>query len=371
MEKAVVSIIYCYRNRETERLRRSLDSLKNQNLINFEVIFIDFGSDPQIAKSTEDLIHEYPFCKYIYNDARGLPWNRSHALNTGIRFANCEYVFTADVDMIFTPNFTEVLAMLTHPEKAFFFCVNYLQPGFNKWEKLKEFEPKNKSESFALGLALIPKAALEKINSYDEFYCFWGMEDNDIEFRLRKSGLVTKFYEDVLMHHQWHSSVSDSNEWMPRGWRQFQQDYFEDNEDRLIRNETVNWGRIFKKDQRKVLLTKEKEFHLHFRANYVINKLNTLLYELESGSIINIVFSDRKSNIHTGSNLGKIKSIANKVMSKSKIPLQLETEYRSSYSTVFDVRDELMYFIYLKYYHIADYAFQIKGNEITLAIEKR
>ena len=52
----MISIVVGYRNREIERVKRSLDSLLQQKYVDFEMIFIDYGSDHSISKDIEQLL---------------------------------------------------------------------------------------------------------------------------------------------------------------------------------------------------------------------------------------------------------------------------------------------------------------------------
>ena len=93
-----ITFIYCYRDRDLERVKLSLDSLANQTNKEFRVIFVDYGSDLKRAAEVEEIVDSYDFAEYCYNDTRGKVWNRSHALNTAIRLAETEFVFTSDVE---------------------------------------------------------------------------------------------------------------------------------------------------------------------------------------------------------------------------------------------------------------------------------
>src|SRR5438552_2538149 len=104
-----LTIVFIYRNRDLQRAKRSLDSLSRQTSKEFNVIFIDYGSEEPFKSGVQKIITEYSFCNYVYSDSRGMPWNRSHALNTGIRLAKTGFVFTADIDMIFETKFVETL----------------------------------------------------------------------------------------------------------------------------------------------------------------------------------------------------------------------------------------------------------------------
>ena len=80
---AEISIVFGYRNRDIARVKRCMDSLKNQTFSDFEVIFIDYGSDESFVRQVRPLIGRYAFAHYYYLYTAGYPWNRSHALNVG------------------------------------------------------------------------------------------------------------------------------------------------------------------------------------------------------------------------------------------------------------------------------------------------
>ena len=96
-----VSVVIVYKNRDTKRVKNTLDSIKNQTLDGIEVIFIDYGSDEIYQQAIQPLVESYSFAKYYFNDTRGMPWNRSHALNTGIKLAAADYVLLGDIDWVY------------------------------------------------------------------------------------------------------------------------------------------------------------------------------------------------------------------------------------------------------------------------------
>jgi len=54
---------------------------------------------------------------------------------------------------------------------------------------------------------------LKAINGFDEFFHFWGAEDEDVHSRLLLNGLELLFYDSgVLLLHQWHQSYRKSEQ---------------------------------------------------------------------------------------------------------------------------------------------------------------
>ena len=63
----MITILYPYRNRDIERVKRSLDSLALQTDQRFKVLFVDYGSSSKQASQVEQLIISYSFANYIYS----------------------------------------------------------------------------------------------------------------------------------------------------------------------------------------------------------------------------------------------------------------------------------------------------------------
>jgi len=204
----MLHIIYPYRNREEERVKRSLDSLSAQTNTNFKVYFVDYGSKTQRAKSVEALVATYTFAKYQYHPTSLQPWNKSRALNHVIKQLHDGFCFVADIDMIFHNEFVERAISLQKEDTAVYFKVGFLDEAETKKEKPYEhYKIHFLSTNEATGLTMFPVEALHEIRGFDEFYHFWGSEDTDVHIRLKNNGKTVTFYDaETLMLHQWHPS---------------------------------------------------------------------------------------------------------------------------------------------------------------------
>lgn len=207
-----MTILYPYRNRELERVKRSLDSLTLQTDQRFKVVFVDYGSSPKQASQVEQLIKSYSFANYIYTYTALQPWSRAKALNVGLQQLATDFVFTADIDMIFSPHLVSTLHEIKHPQKAIYFKVGFLSREESFLAKpFHEYTLAFTSDVGAQGLSLFAVEALKAINGYDEFLHFWGAEDIDIHNRLERLGCASSFYEEaILMLHQWHPTYRNS-----------------------------------------------------------------------------------------------------------------------------------------------------------------
>jgi glycosyltransferase involved in cell wall biosynthesis len=202
----MITIIYPYRNRETTRIRRSLDSLAQQKKQNFEVVFIDYGSKKEIASEIKKIVEEFSFCTYHYLFSEFQPWNKSKALNFVIKNLQSDYCLVADVDMIFHSDFTTVMKEHCSNDKVTYFQVGFLSEQESKKEKsFEKYKINFLSNRDATGISLFPVHKLKEIRGFDEVFHFWGAEDTDVHNRLKNAGCEVHFYDkETMVLHQWH-----------------------------------------------------------------------------------------------------------------------------------------------------------------------
>lgn len=202
----MISIIYAYRNRERQRIKASLDSLSQQTNQDFEVCFVDYGSEINLASEIKELVLSYPFARYYYLETFKMLWNKSKALNYGIKKAKYNYVFVADVDIIFSPMAVDFLIKNAKPYSINLFNLNY----FSQNESIKLYQNYRVNELVinhtgkVNGLVLASKDALCKVHGYDEFFHFYGSEDIDLYARLEHAGYSIQLHVEPLFYHLWH-----------------------------------------------------------------------------------------------------------------------------------------------------------------------
>ena len=209
-----ISIIYANRNRDVKRIKASLDSLQRQSEEAFQVIFVDYGSEAALVEEYKNLLSTYSFSKFIPLEVSHLLWNKSIALNYGIKKAAFSYIFIADVDLIFHPESLSLFKKLTVPGKFFLFPLSYLDR--NESEKLyttynfRELKPSRTGE--VNGMLLAPREALLAVNGLDEFFHFYGAEDEDLFARLENAGIQKEKDNHHYFYHNWHQSFSGSED---------------------------------------------------------------------------------------------------------------------------------------------------------------
>ncbi len=209
-----IAIIYAHRNRDVERIRLSLESLQKQSSKNFEVIFVDYGSDESLAQDLKGLISEYDFVSSFFLPVPQLLWNKSKALNYGILQTKAPYIFIADVDLIFHPKTIERLNKLESPEEFSLFKMGYLDKETSlRLRERNSFDSIKASRVGEVnGMVLAAREAFLKVNGFDEFFHFYGAEDVDIFSRFQIAGYNEKNEEELYFFHNWHPSFQGSED---------------------------------------------------------------------------------------------------------------------------------------------------------------
>lgn len=212
--KEFITIIYANRNRELKRIKASLDCLSIQKNKNFKVIFVDYGSDRPLEESLKLLMQSYGFVTYFALKTEGLLWNKSRALNYGIKKTTSSYIFIADVDLIFNIQATELLQKLAEPKSFFLFNLGYLDQLESKKLYLNYIFEDLRPSRFGdvNGMILASKEAFLEVNGLDEFFHFYGAEDEDLFARLENAGFNGKVIKEHYFYHNWHQSFAGSED---------------------------------------------------------------------------------------------------------------------------------------------------------------
>ncbi len=243
MDETLFTIIYSYRDRDIQRVKRSLDSLNKQTFNKFKVIFVDNGSNRYFSGDINKLIQSYSFCQYIYIDTRGYPWNKAKALNVGIKATSSKYIIINDVDIIFPNDHIQKLDSFIKEDTIVFFYTYFLGKDFSDWDSIEKYRNKLiRGSQDACGIHCVSTKLLKEIGGFDEYYEFWGVEDRDIRHRYSLCGLKEVWDDNLYQYHQWHPVANNSDKTMPYGvWDSNQKHYFL-NYNTIKRNTDIPWG---------------------------------------------------------------------------------------------------------------------------------
>lgn len=202
----MITILYAFRNKDAHRVRLSLLSLQKQNVKDFEVLFVDYGSDVYHSNHVKEVVSDFDFVTYYYVGHPGLLWNKSKALNYGIKQAKEPYILTLDVDVILAPNGLERFRELCNESQFHLFKIGYLSESVSanlmESTSFEELSPSHVDDTFGIGL--FPKKALQEVHGLDEFYHFYGSEDEDLNGRLKNAGYQLHRENQLLFLHLWH-----------------------------------------------------------------------------------------------------------------------------------------------------------------------
>ncbi|MDR7372325.1 glycosyltransferase family A protein [Flavobacterium aquidurense] len=254
----MITILYIFKDKEVGRVKKSLDSLLCQTHKGFKVLLVDFGSGADKSTEIQNVLKQYSFVEYLYSYHLHQPWSRSKAINIGLRQVSTPYVFVADIDMLFHKEFVATLNDLKSSDRAHYFKVGFLTENESKINKdFEDYSIAFTSSIGAQGLSLFPTEALLSIRGFDEFFHFWGSEDEDVHARLKMNGLKVNFFDKkVLMLHQWHPTYRNSLEkklttsLQHNTISKINQEHFRTNSmlnDGIVNTE--NWGNVITKNQ--------------------------------------------------------------------------------------------------------------------------
>lgn len=345
----MITILYPYRNRELTRIKRSLDSLVDQSRKNFKVIFIDYGSKPEISVDVKKMVIEYSFLSYYYLHTENQPWNKAKALNFAIKEVDTDYCFVADIDIIFHNEFIEKSIGMLDATKSIYFQVGYLtQEESEKNTNFENYNIASFSTAEATGMSLFLVDNLKAIKGYDEFFHFWGAEDTDVHNRLENAGYETLYYDkELLLLHQWHPSYRSGEKKSLTADLQLT-DVVRMNHEHLLQNRqykiaTVNhiaWGNGTSALEFQQLENHEQEVILLNKVEVISHFLFFELPNFKNGVVSVRIVEDAFQN--------SIKYRAKKILGKT-VP---------RYYSLKEINDKLLMHI-ISFYHQSPYTYKV------------
>ena len=216
----LVSVIIGFRDWGLDTLEFVIKTHKLSSLgERLEVIVSDYGSEDADGVRTRC---EAAGAKVVRTQRAGFPrWNRSAALNAGIRQgAKGKYLLTTDADILFHPRTIETVVNSMEEVGSDGKVYGLVQcrdlPESMPKENLQEWPWETMESECSMrppwgmgGCALFPQSFIDHVQGYDERLEWWGGEDNDLALRAEKGGLQIHWVEhpEARIYHLWHTKA--------------------------------------------------------------------------------------------------------------------------------------------------------------------
>jgi hypothetical protein len=214
---APVGVVIPIRNRAPKMLARTLFSLAWQSEgPPIEIHVVSNGSSPDLDDSYEALCAANG-ATLIRVGHPEEPWNKSLAVNTGLRAGSAQvpFVMSLDADMILDPSFLSTVVDRLVVGPAFLLCMildlprsvrlantpTALQRSLAKLRRMAR--PRGRHGTGAAQAST--RDFFHAVRGYDEDLAWWGAMDGDMVTRARAFGLPAEWIDDrTAMLHQWH-----------------------------------------------------------------------------------------------------------------------------------------------------------------------
>ncbi len=378
------SFVIPYRNRETDRVARCLASLQAQSFPDFEIVFIDYGSDAPVKAQIGTLCHQFDKVRYLYYDTRGWFWSRSHAVNLGIVNAQGEVVVVVDIDLIYSPVFLARLNQLKNQSgeaKEFYHYQCYFLPeSFRGYDQL-DFAHSHPYETSTFqssgGLVAVPRQAFAEAGYFDEYFRVWGVEDLDMIDRLQHAGYVRRTVPvaEAASFHQWHPKAHRSDA-APNSWYDAMETHWQARKAQGGSQSPPQCS--FPPPERLALASFESPGHRAFQFRFPLlaafNQFSAAFLALAPGEGLAVRQSFEAIPRAAPSKLAQALGKVNGWLAKTPFSYRL-TEIRTFETDLIhfrDVRDFLFYFVAENQTFIADYRFdQSAAGELDILIIKK
>lgn len=177
-----LSIVIPYFN-AASFLERTLEAIKQQVVVNYELIVVDDGSDTMNKNVL--MANQYQIDVLLTQENQG----QASARNAGIRKAKGEYILNWDADDYFEPTFCYKAIQIfeADPEVKIVTCEALRTSNGVTGDYIKPIGGTYKNflfENSALGSAMFKKADWKQVGGYDEAQKLRGFEDWDFYLRI-------------------------------------------------------------------------------------------------------------------------------------------------------------------------------------------
>ena len=363
------SIIIGYRNRDLTRVKKSLESLKHQSYEgNFELIFVDYGSDVDYSEEVSLLLTEYPFAYYYYCATNGKLWNRGHALNVGIQKASGSVCVLFDIDLVVEKEFLEKLNEINYEKEFSIHDCYYLPEHTDEIPVGLHHNDINYPASY-VGLCTVARSILLEQKGFDEYYQIWGAEDSGLYKKLEQAGLKRRpvSVNEIAIFHQWH----------PRHARIHPDFWYIKMMERLagdFSHAKSTFGVLLSEKDRPVFeFLKNKnntDVHISIPSNgglMIFNEFVLAFEKMNKGESMSVFFQYPQTTFNSTSQ--RIKNTINRLLKSTKLNIRLINQKQVEKEALLDsVRSFIHYFLGINRDRLIDYHLTWKDDELNLLI---
>jgi hypothetical protein len=267
----MITVTYTIRDRDYRRINESVESMRYSTSHNFVVNVVDYGSKEDCCDNIRELCFAQEL-NYIRVETEGLPWNRSHAINIGVRNTNTQFVALTDIDMLFEGDILGE-SLKRFENMNIIYCRPLWIPRNGRKEKARLGNYRQVG-----GYIFLENKTFYEQNGFDERIRFWGMEDVEWNNRLTHRGYKEKWIEktNIKMYHQWHPTpYALYNNWSiaplydTRPFPAIYASHYYIMENLFKEYTNSNWGEMVTLDERPILsiLKKEKPYVIGGQAS--------------------------------------------------------------------------------------------------------
>ncbi|MFY0651325.1 MAG: glycosyltransferase [Cyclobacteriaceae bacterium] len=290
-----------------------IESIQQQEAEFKKIIFVDYGSSIDVQSEVEEYLNSITNVQYVYSYSQGHFWNRSHALNIGVKKSTADYVVIVDIDIIYPSDFlSQVISSINRSQNKYFHYRTIYLDENDQVENLADLDLSKRpvSTDDAKGLAIYPRQDLIDVGGFNEAFCIWGGEDIELSKRFgRYKTRENQWLESTITYHQWHLN---SHKTLPNGWF----DYY-----MSFKEPPIFSGVNFKKSNRAILNIVEgndidslPRFEFEYPYEMSFSKFSNTLWNLSRDSAIRIKIEDKnKTSFKTK---GKIVAFFNSLLTK-------------------------------------------------------
>lgn len=361
------SLLIPFRDRDLPPLLKCLDSIALQTFQDFEVVFLDYGSQPALGEALKETLQKYSFLHYRHTETRGRLWSRSEALNILLWEARGAYVVVLDADVQVGKTFLE----LAYAELQKLASPTLLELRF--WETLPNGLRVKLRTSRSIFTA--QRDFLIEKGGYDTFFKTWGVEDVEMMRRISPAvGQNPVFVsEKAPLIHLWHPIQMDLR---PKGWVDFlMYQYLPHKQQNPDKFPTTYLPPVVLAYKDRPVLQKmqarNQEGVTHFRFGFPVlyhyTQFLARFATLRAGEFLCVEQEFTYYAPDNQSFMRKIINFCNGVLGKLRFSYRLVDipTFETAYLPLLQVRDFLFYFLINYEAQIADYFFEHDEQKIT------